>query len=440
MSAPVTTVVIPYAPRRLQKAVHAALARHRFVVLVTHRRWGKTVLAVNHLIKGALTCRKPRPRYGFIAPTYTQGKATAFDYCTHYSEPVPERRVNQSELRVDFPNGSQVRLYGADNPDSLRGLYFDGVVLDEYGLHQAQTFSEVIGPTLVDRGGSALFLGTPNGKNQFYDIAQHAQREQAQGNPDWFFAEYRASQTGLLDAAYLDAARAVMTSDEYAQEFECSFEASVKGAIYAKELEAARHDGRITDVPADPTLPVDTDWDLGIGDAMSIWFSQTVKGSGQVRLIDYYEATGEGFPHYVQVLAQKRYTYGTHWAPHDIAVRELGSGKSRLDVAAGLGLRFKITPRMSSGTAQEVEDGIHAVRLFLPRCWFDQTKCRVGLEALSAYRRDYNARLDEFKATPVHDHASHAADALRGLAVRHHLPTTTPAFPPDPPRAEGWMA
>ena len=167
-------VRIPYAPRPQQRVVHRALATHRFVVLVTHRRFGKTVLAVNHLIKGALTCTKPRPRFGFVAPTYTQGKATAFDYCRHYSAPVPDTRVNQSELRIDFPNDSQVRLYGADNPDNLRGLYFDGVVLDEYGMHQSKTFSEVIGPTLVDRGGSALFLGTPNGKNQFFDIATHA--------------------------------------------------------------------------------------------------------------------------------------------------------------------------------------------------------------------------------------------------------------------------
>jgi phage terminase large subunit len=442
MSVTTTRVVIPYVQRPQQRAVHAALRGKRFAVLVTHRRFGKTVLAVNHQIKGALTCTKDRPRFGYIAPTYTQGKATSFDYFTHYSQPIPGVRINQSELRIDYPNASQCRIYGGDNPDSLRGLYFDGVVLDEYGLHQAKTFTEVIGPTLVDRGGSALFLGTPNGKNQFYEIAQHAKARQAAGDPDWYFAEYRASETGLLDAAYLQAARAVMTSDEYAQEFECSFEASVKGAIYAKELEAARREDRITAVPADPLLPVDTDWDLGIGDAMSIWFSQTVKGSGQVRLIDYYEASGEGFPHFVQLLREKRYTYGTHWAPHDIAVRELGSGKSRLEVAAALGLRFSVTPRVSAGQAQELEDGIHAARLFLPRCWFDQTRCRVGLEMLGAYRRDYNTRLGEFKPTPVHDHASHAADAFRGLAVRHQVPKERAAIErlglsrsPD-----GWMA
>ena len=171
-------------------------------------------------------------------------------------------------------------------------------MLDEYGLHQAKTF------TRGDRArrwstaaAGRSFSGTPNGKNQFYEIAQHAKaRAGARAHPDWAYAEYKASETGILDAAYLQAARAVMTADEYAQEFECSFEASVKGAIYAKELEAARRDSRITDVPVDPLLLVDTDWDLGIGDAMASGSRQTVKGSGQVRLIDYYEALGRRLP------------------------------------------------------------------------------------------------------------------------------------------------
>ncbi len=437
----VIEIQIPYKPRPLQRALGALVRTHRFGVVVCHRRFGKTVFGVNMNQQTALQCARDRPRVAYIAPTYTQGKTTSWDYMQHYARPIPGVAFNQSELRVDYPNGGQARIFGADNPDSLRGMYLDRATLDEYGLHPAKTFSEVIGPTLVDRGGSALFLGTPNGKNQFYEIAQHAKRAQAAGDRNWFYAEFKASDTGLLDTAYLDAARAVMTSDEYAQEFECSFEASVKGAIYAKELEAARHEARITDVPVDPTLKVDTDWDLGIGDAMCVWFSQTVKGSGQVRLVDYYEATGEGFPHFVQVLAEKRYTYGTHWAPHDIAVRELGSGKSRLEVAAALGLRFSVTPRVATGQGQELEDGIHAARLFLPRCWFDQTRCRRGLEALGQYRRDYNTRLGEFIASPVHDHASHGADAFRGLAVRHQLPKERTGLdvrrPPGGPQA--WM-
>jgi len=416
-----TTVVIPYEPRPLQRQVHEQMKRHRFGVLVCHRRFGKTVLAVNHLIRGALTCKKLRPRFGYLAPTYTQGKSTALDYFAHYSAPIPGRVINQSELRVDFPNQGQARIYGGDNPDSLRGLYFDGVVLEEYGLHAAKTYSEVVAATLVDRGGWALFQGTPNGRNQFFEVAQHAKERQAAGDPDWFYAEHKASQTGLLDPGYLASARSMMTPDEYAQEFECSFEAAVKGAIYAREMEQAREGKRITSVPYDPSLPVDTDWDLGIGDAMAIWFTQSTRG-GEVRAIDYYEASGEGFPHYARLLTAKGYSYGKHWAPHDIQVRELSSGRSRLEVAASLGIRFDVTPRLQSTESGEVEEGIHAARMLFPRVWFDAERCKAGIDALMHYRRDYNQRLNEFKATPVHDWASHGADAFRGLAVRHQIP------------------
>lgn len=412
--APVA-VQIPYVPRPLQREVGHLCRTKRFGVLVCHRRFGKTVLGVNVNQQTALMCQKERPRVLYIGPTYTQAKATSFDYMQHYARPIPGVTVNQSELRIDYPNGGQARIYGADNPDSLRGLYGDRAVLDEFGLHPAKTFSEVVGPLLVDRGGSALFLGTPNGKNQFYEIAQHAKARQAAGDPEWFFAEYKASQTGLLDAAYLEQARALMTADEYAQEFECSFEAAVKGAIYTKELEAARIGQRVTTVPVDPILPVDTDWDLGVGDSTAIWFSQSLR-SGEVRLIDYYEASGEGLPHYAKVLRDKGYTYGQHWAPHDIAVRELGSGRSRLETAESLGIRFEICPNIP------IEEGIHSARMLLPRCWFDATRTKAGIDALMHYRRDYNQRLNEFKATPVHDWSEHGASAFRYLAVRHQSP------------------
>jgi hypothetical protein len=341
----------------------------------------------------------------------------------HYSATIPGRSVNQSELRVDYPNGGQVRIYGADNPDNLRGLYFDGVVLDEYGMHQPRTFEEIVSPTLIDRQGWALFLGTPAGKNQFYTLIHGDGKEWvgAKGMPDWFFREYKASQTGLFSEEELAAERGRLSKDAYEQEYECSFEAAVKGAIFAKELEAARTGGRVVSVPYDPALPVDTDWDLGIGDAMAIWFSQSTRG-GEVRLIDYYEASGEGFPHYVKVLAEKGYVYGKHWAPHDIQVRELSSGRSRLEVAKSQGITFEITPRLHRAPGGEVEEGIHAARMLFPRCWFDAERCKPGLEALQHYRRDYNQRLNEFKATPVHDWASHGADAFRGLAVRHQIP------------------
>ena len=408
-------VQIPYVPRPLQREVGRLCRSKRFGVLVCHRRFGKTVLGVNVNQQTATMCEKQRPRVAYIGPTYTQGKSVAWDYMQFYGRPIPGTAFNQSELRVDYPNHGQARIFGADNPDALRGIYLDRAVLDEFGLHPAKTFSEVIGPTLVDRGGSALFLGTPNGKNQFYEIAQHAKAAEAAGDPEWFFREYKASQTGLLDAAYLAQARSLMTSDEYEQEFECSFEAAVKGAIYTKELAALREAKQIGTVPVDPSLPVETYWDLGMH--MAIWFVQSLR-SGEVRIIDYYESGGtSSLQECVKVLQGKSYVYSRHIAPHDIEVKELAlEGRTRREAARSLGINFEIAPNLP------IEDGINAVKLFLPRCWFDTTKCAPGLEALQHYRRDYNTRLNEFKAAPVHDWASHGSDAFRYLAVSHRSP------------------
>jgi hypothetical protein len=223
----------------------------------------------------------------------------------------------------------------------------------------------------------------------------------------------------------------VMLQSEFDQEWYLSPEAAIKGAIYGKELAALRQAGRFARVPYDPALPVDTDWDLGVGDATAIWFSQSLR-TAEVRLIDYYEASGEGFEHYAKVLRgqgvggnthRAAYVYGTHWGPHDVAAREMGTGKTRIETAASFGIQFKVTPRLTGGAAgSELEEGINAVRLLLPRCWFDEKLTEPGREALTHYRRDFNERLQELKPTPVHDWASHGADAFRGLAVRHQVP------------------
>ena len=359
---------------------------------------------MNHLIDDALRCDKPRPRYGYLAPTYRQAKAIAWDYLKHYTSGIPGRKVNESELWVNLPGDRQVRLYGADNPDSLRGIYLDGAVLDENGLMASKTFPEVIRPALSDRLGWGFFIGTPNGKNQFWEIC-----EQAKGEPGWFFAEHKASQTGIIPQSELDLARKTMTQDEYDQEFECSFEASVKGAVFADEIRKARDDKRILTFPYEKELLVDTYWDLGVGDATAIWFVQ--QHGTEIRLLDYYEATGQGLDHYASVLKQKNYSYRRHVGPHDLTVKELGSGKTRWETAETLGLYFEIAPKLP------LEDGINASRLIFSRCYFNEEKCKKGLEALLNYKWDFNTRIDEFKAVPVHDWASHGADAFRTMAT-----------------------
>lgn len=395
-------VTIPYKPRPLQREIHASL--RRWNLLVCHRRFGKTVFAINELIKQAAKCDKKMPRYAYVAPYYKQAKQIAWDYLKDFTRPIPGIKINESELRVDFPWGARIQLFGADSPDSMRGLYLDGVVLDEYADMSPRIFSEVIRPALSDREGGAIFIGSAKGGTPFYDLW-----ERVKDDTDWFVKVYPASETQVIPEAELADAKKIMDEDEYNQEYECSWTASIKGAYYGKQLAEAQEQDRIGKVPYDPRLPVQTAWDLGVGDSTAIWFFQVL--GQEVRIIDYHEDSGEGLPYYAKILDQRGYKYGDHWAPHDIQVRELGSGKSRIETAKMLGIQFRIVPNLS------IDDGIHAVRNTIPRCWFDGKKCELGLQALRNYRKEFDDRRQEYKPRPLHDWSSHAADAFRYLAV-----------------------
>ena len=397
-------IEIPYEPRELQRKLHNQMALKRWGVVVCHRRFGKTVWAINHILRAALMCEKNNPRLAYMAPTYRQAKNVAWDYINEYAGKIPGVRFHETELRCDLPTGARTSLLGAENPDSLRGIYLDGCVMDEVADMPENVFPEVLRPALSDRKGFCIFLGTPKGHNAFYE-----KYEEAVANDDWLAAVYKASETGILDQEELDAAKVMMSSDQYAQEFECSWNANVPGAVYGKELEEAQADGRITNVPYNPASKVDTWWDLGVGDSTAIFFTQNIGRA--VHVIDYYEARGEGLPPYCKVLSSKNYLYGEHNAPHDIEVRELGTGKSRREIAWDLGLNFRVVPKLP------IEDGIHAAQMLIPRLYFDREKCKYGLECLRQYHRAYNERTRSFRATPVHDYSSHAADAFRYLAV-----------------------
>jgi phage terminase large subunit len=383
---------------------------------VAHRRFGKTVREINELVKRAATSPLPNARYAYLAPYYAQAKAIAWDYLKHFSGPLLAAKPMESELSVELVNGARVRLYGADNPDALRGIYLDGAVLDEYGDMRPSIWGEIIRPLLTDRQGWASFIGTPKGKNHFHEMAA-----KARASEDWFYQELKASETGvLLEAELLDAKRE-MTPEQYAQEFECAFDVPALGAIYATEIGAARDEGRITRVPYDGAALVHTAWDLGVGDDTAIWFWQQV--GREVHLIDYYADNGQPLTHYLSVMASKPYRYGKHYAPHDAQGRELFTGKSIADMAAAAGLRMEILPRL------DVETGINAARSLFARCYFDEQACSKGLESLMNYRRDFNNKLGEFKPQPVHDWASHGADAFRYLAIAHRDENKAAAAP-----------
>jgi len=395
-----------YIPRKHQAEIEEGLCR--FSVLVCHRRFGKTALSINRLIKAAAETERPDWRGAYIAPLYKQAKTVVWDELKKYCGIGTDEcmvKFHETELRADFENGARIRLFGAENPDSLRGIYLDGVIFDEVAQMPKRMWTEVVRPALADRKGWAIFIGTPKGKNALYEIYEDAKRD-----PDWFAAMYRASETGIIDPGELAAAAREMSPEEYEQEFECSFTAAIKGAYFGNLMSEADKEGRITTLPHDSSLPVHTAWDLGMSDSTAIWFVQARPG-GQYAVVDYYEASGEGLDHYARVLDEKGYKYGVHIAPHDIRVRELGTGKSRLEVARGLGIRFDIAPNIP------VQDGINAIRAILPCCWFDTEKCAPGIESLRHYRRAFNERMNDFTARPLHDWTSHAVDAFRYFAV-----------------------
>lgn len=464
------TIRIPYKPRKWAVPFHASFKR--FMALVLHRRAGKTMGVLNHHQRAAMNdgwetkrLRLLQPDlsdahikdllryrvYAHILPTYRQAKLTSWEPFKYYASKVVGAKPNESELRIDYPcpkgHLRRVQLFGADDPDKLRGSSLAGCSLDEYGQHPPNAFGEVLSKALADHLGYAIFAGTIKGKNQLYRTWDAARK-----NPDEWFSLWQDINVSLateedasavvLRQAYSDdmklVAQGLMSQEEFDQEWHLSTEAAIRGAYYAKQIAAARKDGRLTRLPYDPALPVDTDWDLGMADKMTIWFSQSLR-TGEVRLIDYYQNSDYGIEHYANVLKERGYSYGEHWAPADINVRELGTGKSRLEVAKSFGIHFKVTPKLT------IADGIDAVRRLLPRCWFDEAKCEAGIEGLTHYRKGWDERLQQFKDEPEHDWASHPADSFRGLAVRHRPPEpetqdTTPWGMPQQGGHTSWMA
>ena len=397
----------------------------RWSIGVTHRRAGKTVAHINELILGVLKSRHRSTRFAYVAPQLNQAKDIAWAYLKEFTECMPGRTVSEAELWVRLPGGGRIRLYGADNPNRMRGLRLDGVVLDEYGDMDPTIWPQVIRPALSDRKGWACFIGTPRGRNDF-----HRLWEQSAGDPDWTRLMLKASESKLIDAKELADARKAMSDDEYAQEYECSFDAAVRGAFYAKELGQAQAEGRITSVPHDPALPVHTAWDLGMADSTVIWFVQVL--GREIRLIDVLKGEGVGLEWYASKLQERQWLWGEHIFPHDVQVREMGTGKSRIETLAELGIRATVSPFLP------VQDGIQAVRRLLATCWIDEAKCRQGIEALRMYRRDYEAKTDEYRRKPRHDWTSHYADALRCFAVGYQPPN--PAFWRKPPKRDtGWV-
>lgn len=390
-------ITIPYKPRDAFKRLHES--NKRWAVIVAHRRAGKTVATVNHLIREALTTDKPDFRGAYISPFYRQSKSVAWDYCKRYTSVVPNSTANESELRIDLPNGARIQLFGADNADALRGLFFDLLIADEYGDWKPSVWNYVIRPALADRQGKAIIIGTPKGRNQFFEAYTRAQSD-----PDSLALLIPAATSGILPESELQAMKAEMTEDAWRQEMECDFDAAILGAIFGREIWQAEQDGRIKADLYDAALKTYAVLDLGFSDDTAIWWFQVGK---ELRLIDCYSASGMPISHYHEVLKAKPYKYGDWlYLPHDARARSLQTGRSIEQQFTALGWKPRIVPELS------LMDGVQAARLTLADCWFDN-QCRDGVETLKQYQREYDEDKRCFRDKPRHDWTSHFSDAFR---------------------------
>lgn len=376
----------------------------RWSAVVAHRRAGKTVACIMDLIKKAGEHTGREPRFAYIAPTYTQAKDVAWAYLKEYTSAIPEIEKSESELWVTLPhNKARIRLYGAENYDRLRGLYLDGVIIDEAGDIDPRAWPEVIRPALSDRQGWCTFIGTPKGRNDFYNIAQRAKSE-----ADWYFSELRASRTGLIRAEELEDARRTLTPEQYAQEYECSFNAAVLGAYYGREMELAEAEQRIVRVPHDRTADVYASWDLGIGDSTAIWVYQIC--GREWHWLRYYEKSNEKLDHFVDWIKSLPFAVHKHYLPHDAEARELQTGLNRVEFLEQRDFRCEVVPR------HNVADRIAAVQLKFNRFFFDSALCEQGLNSLRMYRAEFDEKKKTLQPKPYHDWASHGADAF-GIGV-----------------------
>ena len=307
--------------------------------------------------------------------------------------------LNESELRIDYPNGSRIRLFGADNADALRGQYFDGLVADEYGDWKPSVWGYVIRPALADRQGWAIIIGTPKGRNQFWELSEHAKV-----NEDWLSLIIKASESGLLPESELKALQIELTEDQWRQEMECDFEAALPGAIWGKELYDLIQQGRVKSGLYDAELKTHAVLDLGFSDDTAIWWFQVGK---ELRIVDCYANSGQSIEHYNKVLKAKPYKYGDWlWLPHDARAKSLQTGRSIEEQFRLLGWKPRIVPELS------IIDGIQAARLTLRDCFFDD-KVSEGVETLKQYQREYDEDKKCFKDKARHDWTSHYADAFR---------------------------
>lgn len=394
--------VLEYAPRDAFIPFHQR--PNRFAAMVCHRRAGKTVACIHELVARAMHTKKKNARFGYVGPLRQQAKEIAWEYLKQATEHIRKGEPRESDLRVTLINGARIQIYGADNPNALRGLYFDGLVIDEYGDCRPSLWGEILLPTLTDRRGWAVFIGTIKGKNHFFKTL-----ERAKADEKWFYMELKGSESGILSEEDLAELRHEMDEEQYRQEIECDPNAAIKGTYYSKIIAQMEQDGRIGSFAYNPGELVYVAADLGFTDSCAWWFWQ-LDERGPV-LIDYYENDSEKLDHYIDMLDSKPYEYSEVWVPHDGTATSFQTGRSTIEQMIDAGLPCRPVPKIAK------QHGIDAARKMLKSVRIDRAACEDGIEALRAYRRQFNEKTQQFSNEPLHDWASNGADAFRYFAL-----------------------
>lgn len=420
-----TTLEIPirWKPREYQMKAWQALQHDGFrrAALFWHRRAGKDLFGLNFI---ATKLMQRIGTYWHVLPTYRQGRNIVWNGYTRDGRPFLDHlpmqlhtRIREDEMSIWFRNpysgdqrGSLYQVIGADDPDRMVGANPVGVIFSEWALMKPGVW-DYIRPILAENDGWAIFITTPRGKNHAWAMLESAKKDPEH----WFWQVLTVDDTHAVPMEAIEAdRRSGMPEEIVRQEYWCDFEAPLVGSYYADQMAYLMAEGRITKVPWEPDLPVTTAWDMGVNDASAVWFAQ--EHGREIRLIDFYYSSGVGLDHYAKILREKPYSYSRHLFPWDVRVREMTTGRSRVESLLRLGIRPTVTPQLG------VPDGINAVRALLPRCWFDEEKVDVGIRALKEYTKETTGERDAygrpmFRDKPLHNWASNPADAFRTLAI-----------------------
>ena len=420
-----------WTPRADQRKLWTFLENGgRLAVAINHRRWGKDEIALHW---AAVSSVERVGTYWHMLPEAAQARKAIWNAVNprtgkrRIDDAFPSEmreNINEGEMFIRFKNGSTWQVVGSDNYNSLVGAAPVGVVWSEYALADPESYG-YLSPILAENKGWGLFISTSRGNNHLW--RQHdLTKALSLVNPAEYYAEIvTAKMSTVFTPIQLEQERQSLIAlygeehgeAKYNQEYMCGRDGAVFGNYYSKQMVKAREDGRICSVPASSGHEVYTFWDLGVDDSTTIWFMQFV--GKEIRVIDYYEATGMGMAHYAKVLKEKNYHYGDHYMPHDADYREMGGGEyaqTPKDNAENLGIRpITVVPRARDTST--VISHIGMVRNVLDSMWFDEEKCTKGLSALEGYRADYDEKKKKLDNKPLHSWESHGADAMRTFAV-----------------------